>query len=201
MITQVNPSEVERLPITIKGAPNTGTPPVRTVRSPAVRISNVQIESESSWTSWFGASAARDLLVTVENNGASAVRPLVVATWTEGSNHYVITSPPAKMLAAGRSTQIRAVFYLSTFASGRFLVTGKVTGDGFGRSFVTSTATTPWGLYVLGMLVAVSVLLAIAVLLGRRGSDHNQKNDNEPIQTTDYRDQIATLPSPVGALQ
>jgi hypothetical protein len=200
MVTQVNPSEVERLPITIQGAANTSLSPARTVRGPAVRISDVQVKSESSWTSSFGGAAARELLVTVHNNGSSAVRPLVVAQWTDGSDHYVITSPPAKLLVAGRSMQITAVFHLSTFASGRFIVVGNVTGDGFQKSFATSTATTPWGLYVIGMLIAIGFLLAVAAFIGRRNGDRNQEGD-EPIEVTDYRDQIATLPSQIGALQ
>jgi hypothetical protein len=200
MITQVNPSGVERLPITIEGAPSAAVPAPLRVGRPAISISNVRILSSSSWTSWFGTAAPRELLVTVHNDGSDSVRPLVVAGWTQGSGRYVITSPPAKLLGAGRSMQIAAAFSLSTFASGQFLVSGQVTGAGFDRSFVTSTSTTPWGLYFLGMLIAVGILLAVAVLIGRRNID-NSRDGCDRIPDIDYRDQIATLPNQIGALQ
>jgi hypothetical protein len=128
----------------------------------------VQVVSESSWTSWFGAAAARKLVVTVHNESSDPVRPLLVARWLQGSDAQVVTSPTPPLLRPGGHVQISAPFDLSTFADGRHLVVGKVTGSGFTVLFASSTSTTPWALYVLGILLAVGLLLLVAVLIGRR---------------------------------
>lgn len=200
MVTQVNPSDVERLPITIEGAVSAPVPAPPPTARPAVSISDVHVVSDSSWSSWFGAAAARELVVTVHNQSLSTVRPLLVAGWTEGSDDYVVTSPTPKVLGAGRSAQITAAFDLSTFASGQFLVSGKVTGAGFQTRFVASTATTPWALYLLGMLIAVGVLLTVAALIGRR-SNGTDLDENEPTQFNDDGDDLTAPSSKVGVLQ
>ena len=155
LVTQVNPSATESLPVTIEGAP-TGSVPTQPLRPRrTVRVSDVQVVSQSSWTSWFGAAAPRQLVVTVHNGGSVAIRPLLVAKWIDGSDNYVITSPTPKLLRPGATTQLTAPFSLSTFAHGQFAVVGKVTGAGFDDRFADSTATTPWGLYILLIVLAV----------------------------------------------
>ena len=77
--------------------------PRRSRPRPTVRVSDVQVVSQSSWKSWFGAAAPRELIVTVHNGGSAAVRPLLVAKWIDGSDNYVITSPNPKMLRRRRN--------------------------------------------------------------------------------------------------
>ena len=105
LVTQVNPSAAESLPVTIEGAPTGSFPTSPFPARPTVRVSDVQVVSQSSWTSWFGAAAPRELIVTVHNRGSAAVRPLLVAEWIDGSDHYVITSPIPKALRAGGTAQ------------------------------------------------------------------------------------------------
>ncbi|HEY1443473.1 MAG TPA: hypothetical protein VGF51_01140 [Acidimicrobiales bacterium] len=146
--------------------------------------------STSTWTSWFGAAASRQLIVSVRNAGSTAIRPLLVAHWVQGGDHFVITSPQARILGAGQSTQITAPFDLSTFSDGTFPVVGNVSGAGFEVRLASSTSTTPWALYVLGVLAAVAVLLALAVIIGaqyrRRDGEQDQgvdpgwKHDDAP---------------------
>jgi hypothetical protein len=200
MVTQVNPSAVERLPITILGAPSAPVALPRPEAHPAVSLSDVHVVSESSWTSWFGAAAARELMVTFHNESSGPVRPLFVAGWIQGSDQLVVTSPTLKVVGAGRSTQITAPFSLSTFASGQFTVRGKITGDGFDVRFATSTATTPWGLYLLVIVIAVTILLSVAVLIGKRRTDQSV-GDGHQIPELEGGDEVATSLTQTGALQ
>ncbi len=196
LVTQVNPSATESLPVTIEGAP-TGSIPTPFPARPSVRVFGVEVVSQSSWTSWFGAAAPRELVVTVHNRGSLAVRPLLVASWIDGSDNYVITSPRPKRLRAGGTTQLTAPFSLSTFANGQFVVVGTVTGTGFDDRFSNVTATTPWGLYILLILLAVGVLLAVAAFLGRRRAEQAVEFPVPP----DRHDQPTAQLSTTGAAQ
>ena len=199
MITQMQPSGVERLPITIEGATTAPVPaPLRTVH-PNVLVTDVHVLSDSSWTSWFGAAAPRRLVMTVHNLSSSSVQPLLVAQWTQGSAHFVVTSPRPEVLAPGRAAQVSAAFNLSTFSAGSFSVTGRITGAGFERAFATSTTTAPRGLYVVAVASAVTLLLMLAVFIGRR-ANRPHPEEEAAIPTDDL--QIPTAPlSQIGALQ
>jgi hypothetical protein len=199
MVTQPYPSEVERLPITIVGS---SSEPVQrpSVGRSILRVSNVHVVSTSSWTSWFGAAASRELIVSVHNGGSTAIQPLLVARWVQGSDRFVITSPQSRLLPAGRSTQITAPFDLTTFSDGTFPVVGKVSGTGFEVSVASSTNTTPWALYTLGVLAIVAVLLALAEMIG--GLSHRDDRDQDDHDTTDPRDNGASLElTQLGAFQ
>ena len=51
---------------------------------------------------------------------------------------------------------------------------GKVTGAGFTDRCASTTSTTPWALYVLAIVLAVCILLAVGAFVGRRrGDDEN----------------------------
>ena len=110
----------------------------------------------------------------MHNGGSAAVRPLLVAKWIDGSDNYVITSPNPKTLRAGGSAQLTAPFSLSTFAHGQFAVVGSVTGSGFDDRFVDTTSNTPWGLYILLIVLAVGTLFAVGAFIGRRGEQADE---------------------------
>ncbi len=97
-----------------------------------------------------------------------------MAKWIDGSDNYVITSPNPKTLRAGGTAQLRAPFSLSTFAHGQFAVMGNVTGAGFDDRFVYTTSTTPWGLYILLIVLAVGILFAVGAFIGRRGEQTDE---------------------------
>jgi len=171
LITQQNTSAAEALPITIRGAPRAPVPAQPAPVRPAVTVSNVHVVAEGSWTTWFGAAAPRELVLTVRNGSANPVRALLVAHWVRGSDNYVITSPPPRVLRPGESEQVVASFALSTFSHGQFAVVGNVTGAGFEDGLVSSTSTMPWALYALLIVLAMSILLSVAAFLGRRRDD------------------------------
>ena len=196
LVTQLQPNAVERLPITIAGAPSAPLPAPPPPIHQDVTISDVHVVDQSSWTSWFGAAASRELVLTVHNGGATPVRPLLLARWEQGGSSVVITSPRAAMLRGGGTTQIDAPFALSTFAHGQFPVMGSVTGSAFDVRFASATSTTPWGLYGLAVVLAVCALLALAVLLGDR-----RQNDVRPgpLEGPDVGNEATAQLSQIGA--
>jgi hypothetical protein len=203
MVTQTVPSTVRFLPITIVGAPTSPVvqPPPQ---NPAVTISHVHVVSESSWTSWFGAAAPRELVLTVHNGATYPVRPLLVAQWIQGSSNHVIASPTPRTLPVGGTAQITAPFALSTFAHGDFEVVGRVTGgdfeDGFastGDRFAITTSTDPWALYAAGIVLGTGVVvMVLASSIRRRRGYTNQPDVSVPI---DPHDDPATRLSHIGA--
>ncbi len=130
LVTQQNPSATKSLPITIQGAPSAPVPPPPPPVRPAVTVSNVHVVSNDSWTTWFGAAAPRELVLTVHNGSPDPVRALLVAYWIRGSDNYVITSPAPRVLRPGRTEHIAAAFALSTFSHGQYR--GHRQGDGSG---------------------------------------------------------------------
>ena len=190
MVTQPYPSEVERLPITIVGSATRRSKAV--LERSILRVSNVRVVSTSSWTSWFGAASSRQLIVSVHNGGSTAIQPLLVARWVQGSDRFVITSPrSAACSPRGGAHGITAPFDLTTFSDGTFPVVGKVSGTGFEVSLASSTSTTPWALYTLGLLAAVAILLALAVMIG--GLSHRDDRDQNDHVTPNPKDNDASL--------
>jgi hypothetical protein len=167
MVTEASPEGIERLPIDIEGA----APKVLFGRAnkaqPTLIVSQVHVVALNSWTSWFGGAAPRELVLTVHNTSSHRLRPLVVARWLEGTDKYVITSPPPRLLAAGGTVRLVAPFALPQFSDGSFRVIGDVSGGaGQVEHFISTTSATPRGLYILALLLAVVVLLAIGAWLG-----------------------------------
>ena len=89
--------------------------------------------------------------------------------------------------------QITAPFDLSTFADGTFPVVGKVSGAGFEVTLASSTSTSPWALYVLGLLSAVAVLLAVAVMIGAHYGRREGDQDHDAIPGLPYDDATKDL--------
>ena len=176
LVTQVNPSAAESLPVTIEGAPTGSFPTPPFPARPTVRVSDVQVVSQSSWKSWFGAAAPRELIVTVHNawirSGPSAPGGQMDRRIRQLRDH----EPDAEgVCGAGGTAQLTAPFSLSTFAHGQFAVVGKVTGAGFDDRFADTTSTTPWGLYILLIVLAVGILFAVGAFIGRRADEHTEE--------------------------
>jgi hypothetical protein len=198
LVTEVDlPYAEYTLPLRITGAPSgplmPPPPPAR-----AVTISHVHVVSKSSWTSWFGAAAPRELILTVHNGEPYPVLPLLIAHVVQGSQTYVITSPPPRTLPVGGTAQITAPFALSTFAHGGFDVVGTVIrgndeGEFVGDGFSLSTSTTPWALYVLVLVLGAGVVALLARALMRRLRSGDQPPIDPPGQTDLDDDTTAEL--------
>jgi hypothetical protein len=198
LVTEVDfPYAEYTLPLSIAGAPSGPVsrppPPAR-----AVTISHVHVVSKSSWTSWFGAAAPRELVVTVHNGEPYPVLPLMIAHVVHGSQTYIITSPPPRTLPVGGTARITAPFALSTFAHGGFDVVGTVIGGNNEGNFVSdgfslSTSTTPWALYVLVIVLGAGVVVLIARALMRRQRSRGQSHIDPPGRTDLDDDTTAEL--------
>ncbi len=197
LVTQQNTSATEALPIIIKGAPSAPLPAQPPPVRPAVTVSRVHVVSDDLWTTWFGAAAARELVLTVHNGSSNPVRALLVAHWVRGSDNYVITSPRPRVLRPGETEDVTAPFVLSTFSHGQFAVIGNVTGAGFEDRLATSTSTMPWALYALLIIFAIGVLLAVAAVIGRR---RNGGGDADP-SSHDFNDEPRAQLTLTGAAQ
>jgi hypothetical protein len=202
LVTQVDPPSAEHpLPITIAGAPSAPLPPPLPPAS-AVTISHVHVVSRSSWTSWFGAAAPRELVLTVHNGEPYPVLPLLVAHVVQGSQTYVITSPVPRSLPVGGTARITAPFSLSTFAHGNFSVVGTVTrgndeGDFVGDAFSLPTSTAPWALYALGIMLGAAVVGLVALAVRRRSGGDAQ--GGVPLEPKDLDEDPTTQLTDIGA--
>jgi hypothetical protein len=190
LVTEVEPPAGEHpLPITIEGARSAPLPPPLPPPR-AVTVSHVRVVSKSSWTSWFGAAAPRELVLTVHNGEPYAVLPLLVARVVQGSENYIIKSPMPRTLPVGGTERITAPFSLSTFAHGNFAVVGTVTrgndeGDFERDAFSLSTSTTPWALYVIVIALGFGVLALIASAFWRRRRHGTRQPDPLEIKEPD----------------
>jgi hypothetical protein len=138
------------------------------------------------------------LVLIVHNGEPYPVFPLLVAHVVQGSQSYIITSPPARMLPVGGTARITAPFALSTFAHGDFDVVGTVMrgndeGDFVGDGFALSTSTTPWALYVLGIVLGAAVVAFIALALKRRLRGGGDQHVDPPGPTDLDEDSTAEL--------
>jgi hypothetical protein len=201
LVTALDPFALRALPITIVGA---STAPVHPPAAPRrqVTISHVHIVSKGSWTSWFGAAAPRELVLTVHNGAPYPVLPLLVAHVVQGSHNFPITSPTPKPLPIGGTSRITAPFSLSTFAHGDFSVVGMVTEGNYEEGFVSDefalpTSTTPWALYGIGIILGAGVLaVVVAAVLRRRGGE---KHPSEPVDPKTRDDDPTPHLTPTGA--
>jgi hypothetical protein len=197
LVTEVDPPSAEHpLPITIAGAASAPLPPPLPPAR-AVTISHVHVVSKSSWTSWFGAAAPRELVLMVHNGEPYPVLPLLVAHVAQGSQSYIITSPTPRALPVGATVRITAPFSLSTFAHGNFAVVGTVIRGNFegefaGDKFALSTSTTPWALYVIGILLGAGVVALITARSVRRLRG-NKPNGDPPEPKDPHDDPTAQL--------
>ena len=124
MVTQLYPSEVERLPMTILGASSAPVELPSAVR-PILRVFHVRVVSTSTWTSWFGAAASRQLIVSIHNAGSTAIRPLLVAHWVQGGDHFVITARAAASSAQDRALRSRHHLICPPSPMGCFPLSGR----------------------------------------------------------------------------
>jgi hypothetical protein len=195
LVTQVDPpaSLQMQLPITIVGAPSAPAPAAPPPFQPAVTVLWARVQSDNSWTAWFGAAAARKLVVRVRNTGESVIRPLLAARWVGGGTSHVIDSPRARVLPVGRTLTLTAPFALSTFAWGHQQVIGQVQGTTFDTNFYAGTSAYPWGLIVLAVVavLALLALLATSIRKRRRGRRQEPRSEPEPTPRADDATQAA----------
>ena len=182
-------------PFTVIGAP-VSTPTRFGIRPLRVRSAN--LEGDGPWTSWFGASPQRTLVVTVFNpNRTSYVNPPLVLT--VGSNAATstkeATSVPLASLGPLQTRTYRVPVSFPAFSIGEYQVHGLLGSAGMTTHFSVSTWLIPWGLLVLLLIVLEIILLAITRAVRERRRRNAPPPTEGPIGngSTPHGDPFAAL--------
>jgi hypothetical protein len=165
----------------------TGAPTGPVTRSPLpnltdyLAISDAHFESAPGWTSWFGASFTRQLVVTVRNSGPDRVDTTEVEV-TSGRGEDPTGFVAARRLGAiakGASKTFRIPVPFDAMSFGNYRV--KVRISGFGEPVIArrSTSTYPWALFV-----SVAVVVQLALLALRNRARRRLVAVDEPIERT-----------------
>lgn len=132
----------------------------------APEIVDLALFRDGPWTSWFGGSSRWTARVTITNPGPEPARPDLAMTFgrTDDPTGFIAV-PTFDAIEAGARTTIELPFELESLAYGDYVVRAELGGDE--RTAVLRQMTTyPWGLFVLGAVLALVVLtslLAVAV--------------------------------------
>lgn len=139
--------------------------------SQQLEITEARVEGEGDWTAWFGAGSPRTLLLTVHNNGATAVPdPPFNVVFGKGENPTgIVSAPHIGDLAPGQTVTLRVAFGVDTFSWGDYTIKGQIQGPGRSTVFrAKANAQTPWGLLLIGVVLLQVLLLAIRNRMRRR---------------------------------
>lgn len=171
LVTGVNVSYTEKIPVTVVGAATAPVPPAPTPYQPDLVIEGLHVEAPTTVGSAMGASAPRTMVLGVRNAGTAAETPLLLGRWgPAGQVDHAITMPAVKPVAPGATETVRAAFSLPALATGSYTVrvTAEVVGFRHEASAATTTTQWPVGLFALGALVVLLLVLALATRPRRR---------------------------------
>jgi hypothetical protein len=147
-----------------------------------LRVDRAVVEDDGGWPSWFGAPAARTLVLTVTNTGTTAVnQPFMSIAYGKGDDpRTVIDAPAVPPIAAGQTAVVRVPFELDALSYGTYRVAGDLGVVGNRVEFQTTAATWPWGLVLVALALAQAVLLAVRNIARRRLA--RQRRDAEAAE-------------------
>jgi hypothetical protein len=185
MVLDLSSGVAPTTPITVIGAQlGAGQTPVKIRPLEVVRE---KIEGTGPWTSWFGASPQRKLILTVHNpnDNIYASPPLVLAigqnsdtTTHEATNQRLATIGPY-----GTRRYVIPVGF-PAFSIGTHQVSGVLGDAGYTTRFEVRSHFFPWGLpfvaLVLVVLIAWALVFAFRAILRRR-----YEPDGTPIAMED----------------
>jgi hypothetical protein len=186
-------------PFDVIGAP-VGS--VSTLKIHKLKILSASLRGDGPWTSWFGTSPKRILVLTVHNPNsvAYAFPPLVLAigqrkdtTTREATNHSLATIGPFKTETYDVPVSFPVV------SIGEHQVNGILGNAGYTTQFEVKTWLFPWGL----LLVALIVLQIIALLITRairerRRRKHAADGEAPPADPAEVPAEEAESVAPVG---
>jgi hypothetical protein len=150
-------------PFDVIGAP---VSPLKTLKIHSLNLISAALQRDGPWTSWFGTSPQRTLVITVHNPNSLpyVFPPLVLAvgqnsdtTTKEATNQKLETIEPGKTQTYDIPISFPAV------SIGEHQVSGILGNPGFTTRFEVKTWLFPWGL----LAVALIVLQIIALLITR----------------------------------
>lgn len=193
-LARTAPIDVPGLPAGAAGieVPATGAP----VR--AVEVEELRVVDDAEPAALFGAAATRRLELRIRNTGDVAVTPRLSVSVGDGDAPRAVEVPAVPEIPPGEAAAVRATFHLPALTFGRETVTGRIDGVDQPVRFVTSTATTPWGLLIAGALAAYLLLLrlVVAVVLRVRARRRPPVHLPEPVATGAGTSGEAGAPAP-----
>jgi len=136
--------------------------------------------SSGSWTSWFGLSTKRTLVVSVVNTNAVDVEspPLQLTLDSTFGGRRTVPSPALESVPAHGSRTFRIPISLGATSVGTARVTGELGYAGETVTFDAGTRSLPWALFGLALLLAHLLVLGIRDRVRRRL--HTPEPDPEP---------------------
>ncbi|MGC8464097.1 MAG: hypothetical protein ACP5P9_10585 [Acidimicrobiales bacterium] len=155
--------------LSLLGAPVSGAAPEGPLFADVV-VERATVGGPVSWTSAFGASSTRRLVLVLANQGGLATGPmslrLRVASET-GASRLLVARTLATLPPGGRATYEVPVT-VAAMTVGTLSLRGSVGVDGQRVSFAATVTSFPWGLVVVGAVVVLAALVAVVVALRRR---------------------------------
>ncbi|HEX2312313.1 MAG TPA: hypothetical protein VHJ17_01160 [Thermomonospora sp.] len=147
------------VPISVKGVPklSPGERPTATSLAGTRRLTatRVAVRGGGPGEAWFGGSASRTLRVTLRNEGTVTLTdpPLSLTAGRGPEPADLVTAPALGTLQPGQERTYDIPFTLPAPAFGRYTVRGEITGLDEPITFTAATASYPWALPLLGLLL------------------------------------------------
>jgi hypothetical protein len=196
VVTAVNAesaSPTATAPITVIGVPTAQPRPRVPDIGQLLKIDAAHVEGQGSWTSWFGASSNRTLVLTLRDVGKVSVpNPLLSVTLRKGSDtpEYV-PSPRIATLQPGETRVVRIPLTLDALSMGQFTVSGAVTG--YNARFTTKTSSYPWGWLIVPFILINVILWRVLrrLAMGRERKRATQVKTAADLQGTPDDDEPA----------
>ena len=169
-------STVQTVPITIVGAPTAPVVATPDAGAAGVRVRGRIVTADSSFfdrvRSSFGGPARRTLILELSNPTPAPLTDLSVsaAVGRDTQGGEPLQAPNVDVLAPGETRSYRIPVSLGAPSFGSYDVFGTIYGAGSPTTFATTTSTTPWGLFVLVVLLLVDVAAMAYLRLARRRS-------------------------------
>jgi hypothetical protein len=195
VVTAVNAesaSPTASAPVTVIGVPT--APPRNRVPDVAQLLKiDAHVQGQGSWTSWFGASSNRTLVLTLRDIGKVSVpNPSLSVTLRKGSDTpQYVPSPRITTLQPGETRVVRIPLTLDALSMGQFTVSGTVTG--YNARFTTKTSSYPWGWLIIPFILINIILWRVLrrLAIGRERKRTTQVTTATDIQPTPDDDEPA----------
>jgi hypothetical protein len=148
------------VPLDVLGVPTSAVQPKYVPPSVLLLVDSAHVEGSGPWTSWFGGSARRTLVLSIRSVAPFVlVQPHLSISWGTGPNPANLVSSPT--LASFRPHEHRVVripVTLDALSWGRYRVEGRAIGFGSQTHFAATTSDYWWGWIVVGFLILNVIL-------------------------------------------
>ena len=153
-------SQVNNFPIELTGYPT--APPVADSGTRKLEIRS-EVDGGGPLSSWFGAAATRELILTLTNTGTLPLEnpPATISLGKGQDPTDLLTLPRLGAIAPGQTTEVRVAFELPTLSFGSYTVKTTVAGLDEPTAARATASTYPWFLLIGGWLLIQIPLLGL----------------------------------------